>query len=63
MIDEDLFDGEIDQSEIEVANLFAPSKEEKKKQFLAERIPDGVNVAEHDANGEEMADLEGEEDK
>ena len=50
-----MFDGEIDNSEVEVENLFAPSKEEKKKKLLAEKIPDGVNVAEHDKNGDEDA--------
>ena len=49
MIDEDIFDGEVDKSEVEVSNLFAPTEEEERK-IYADKIPEGVNVKEHDAN-------------
>lgn len=48
MIDEDIFDGEADNSEIEVANLFQPTEEEQAEEITADDIPDGVDVEEHD---------------
>ena len=44
LIDEDIFDGEADKTEIEVGNLFQPSEEEKATAITADDIADGVDV-------------------
>ena len=50
LIDEDIFKGEVDQQEVEVGNLFLTTEEDKKQEaeLVADDIPDGVNVKEHD---------------
>ena len=50
LIDEDIFDGEADQTEVKVNNLFLTTDDDKKKEaeLVADDIPDGVNVKEHD---------------
>ena len=44
LIDEDIFDGEADKTEIEVGNLFQPTEEEKAAEITADVIPDGIDV-------------------
>ena len=44
LIDEDIFDGEIDNNEIEVSNLFETSEEDAAAAVTADDIPDGVDV-------------------
>ena len=46
LIDEDIFDGESDKTEVEVNNLFLVTDDDKKKEaeLVADEIPDGVNV-------------------
>ena len=44
LIDEDIFDGEVDTTEIEVGNLFEPSEADTAAAITADDIPDGVDV-------------------
>ena len=49
LIDEEIFVGEVDNTELEVSNLFAPTEKEEKLLY-ADDIPESVIVNEHDSN-------------